>query len=54
MWIVITGNPISGFDFVGPFSDPATAIDCAERDLSSSEIDWWISKLKPTDYYEET
>ena len=26
MWIVITGNPVSGFDFVGPFSYPATAM----------------------------
>jgi len=54
MWIVITGTPIDGFTFVGPFSDPGTAIDCAENGLTNSGIDWWISKLKPTDYYEET
>lgn len=42
--IVITGNPISGFAFYGPWSERGDAIDWAQAEV---EADWWIASLNP-------
>lgn len=41
-YIVIVGNPVQGFSYVGPYDDPN---DAAEAALEYSEADWWVSKL---------
>lgn len=42
-FIVITGNPVDGFQYYGRFSDEPAAIDWADENLS--EEDWWIAEL---------
>jgi len=41
MWIIVTGNPIDGFSFHGPFSDRNDAIEWAEE----LDPDWWVVEL---------
>lgn len=41
MYIVITGNPSTGFVFHGPFDDPGDAMTYAK----SVSDDWWITAL---------
>lgn len=46
--IVITGNPVQGFFFYGPFQSETEAVDWAERE--QSDFEWWIAPLQePTD-----
>lgn len=40
--VVITGNPVDGLSFTGPFNNGPEAIDWCERNLSE---DWWIAPL---------
>lgn len=40
-YIVITGDPATGFNFHGPFDDHTEAITYAE----SISDDWWITSL---------
>ena len=54
MWIAITGNPVDGFLFHGPFTNSDFAVNWAEQELSNSKPDWWVSEVLPTDEYEET
>ena len=49
MIMVITGNPVQGFDFFGPFDDPQQAVDWA-ADLI--EADWWVAELTSPARYE--
>lgn len=44
--IIITGNPVNGFRYIGPFKTADHAIDAAERFLSGVEADWWIAPLE--------
>jgi hypothetical protein len=44
-YICITGNPISGFQFHGPFSSDHAAVDWAEKERRF-EIDWHVSVLR--------
>lgn len=41
--VVISGNPVDGFAYYGPFEDSQTAIASAE---TITEADWWIAELK--------
>lgn len=40
--IIMTGNPVEGFEAHGPFSDRWVAIQMAEE----FEADWWIMPLQ--------
>lgn len=50
-FIVITGNPVDGFQYYGRFSDEPTAIDWADENLS--EEDWWVAELINPDRLKE-
>src|SRR5262245_19657920 len=43
-WIVVTGNPVNGFTFTGPFDDSDAAAEWAE---SLSGEDWWVAEIEP-------
>lgn len=40
MVIVLTGNPVEGFDIYGPFDDTETAV---EWSMDNIESDWWVT-----------
>lgn len=42
-WIAITGNPVDGFSYYGPFENHEGAITFAEK--SNFDGDWWIALL---------
>ncbi len=44
MYILITGNPVDGFHFVGPFLEINDANEHAEIFYKNNE--WWIAHLK--------
>lgn len=44
--IIVTGNPIDGIEFFGPFKTNADAVAVASR-WSSHEVDWWTAILQP-------
>lgn len=43
-WIAVTGNPVDGFFFYGPFPSPEAATEWGERE---GQTDWWITELAP-------
>lgn len=45
MWIVISGNPIDGCSFYGPFKTRDQANDWADRNVAN-EYDWWVTNLE--------
>jgi hypothetical protein len=47
MLILITGNPIDGFSFYGPFKC-ITDLEEAANTLHTGE-EWWIGKLNSTE-----
>jgi hypothetical protein len=42
-WIVITGDPMSGLFFTGPFSNADDAVAYAESNCHKGT--WWISRM---------
>lgn len=40
--IIVTGNPIDGLTFIGPFEDESEAIDYAETNCE----EWWLGELE--------
>ena len=44
-WIIVTGNPVDGFTFIGPYSDANEAANAASNDHHING-DWWISKIE--------
>jgi hypothetical protein len=48
MFIVVSGNPVDGVTFFGPFSDAEVADDWAVDYLNNTGGDWWVSSVKPT------
>jgi hypothetical protein len=44
-FIIVTGNPIDGVSFIGPFDDD----EIAEREASNLDVDWWIAPLIPAE-----
>lgn len=49
MHIIITGDPVSGFEFVGPFKDGQAAISYGDRHEKSLGPSFWISGVSPAD-----
>ena len=45
MNIIITGNPVDGFTYTGPFPDRESAIDAATWGVVETEADWWVADL---------
>jgi hypothetical protein len=43
-YILITGNPVQGFQYTGPFNDPEEAGNYALT--SGTEADWWVAPLE--------
>lgn len=43
--ILITGNPIDGLTFVGPFDTRDEAIEFGQ--VNAEGGDWWIANLEP-------
>ncbi len=41
-YIIVSGGPVNGFGFIGPFSDHQSALTHAELNCSG---DWWITLL---------
>lgn len=42
--IIITGNPVEGFTYIGPFE---SAVDAAEHGNTDPELEeWWIAPLE--------
>lgn len=44
--IIITGNPVSGFEFYGPFSSEAEAVEWGNGDPHLDES-WCVAPLEP-------
>lgn len=42
--LVVQGNPVDGFIFIGPFPDKDAAIEWCEE--VAIEPDWWIAECK--------
>lgn len=42
-WIVVFGNPVAGYTFVGPFEEPDDAGFYGEQ--NAREMDWIIAEL---------
>lgn len=42
--ILVTGNPVTGFTFYGPFD---TANDAGEAGDKLTLVDWWVGQLWP-------
>ena len=45
--IVITGNPVDGLEFYGPFEEGEEANEWADEHLTPDDKDWWITSLIP-------
>lgn len=43
-FVIVSGNPIEGFQLEGPFDDREQAIEYADRQIGG---DWWIAPLTP-------
>lgn len=41
--IIVTGNPVEGFEFIGPFDSDVDAARYGNEDPDMEE--WWISPL---------
>lgn len=42
--IIVTGNPVDGHEYVGPFQSAAEAMEYADRFVGSA---WWIATIDP-------
>lgn len=42
--IIIHGNPVDGFSYIGPFPNSEAAVDHAENERLAG--DWWIAPLE--------
>lgn len=41
MWVIVTGDPIAGFEYFGIFEEEPDAVEWADRHLE--DRDWWIA-----------
>lgn len=48
MHIIMIGNLIDGFEFIGPFETDAAAIEHANND-PHIDAEWWLVKLDAPD-----
>jgi hypothetical protein len=44
-YIIVCGNPVDGFDYVGPFVDRDEATHYAEVENQRIGTYWWIAEL---------
>lgn len=44
-YIIVTGNPVDGFTFMGPFGTRESAIEWTEDNSRDLSADWWIAAL---------
>lgn len=44
-FILVTGNPVDGYEFVGPFVSHDAALECAENFQSPLSDEWTIATL---------
>lgn len=40
-WIGISGNPVDGFEYLGPWNDKELAVDCMDWVTG----DWWVARV---------
>jgi len=45
--ILIFGNPVDGFTYVGPFKDSEELTDYAQSSRNISGTTWWAATLEP-------
>jgi hypothetical protein len=45
--LIVTGNPVDGFKFIGPFDTRDDAVDSASR--GEIDKDWWVADLHPVE-----
>ena len=43
-FVIITGNPVDGFKFIGPFDNGPAAVDWAN--YVALEPDWWVGTVE--------
>jgi len=43
-FIIVRGNPLDGFTFIGPFDSDDDAIDYGERYIEQ-DMPWWSAEL---------
>lgn len=48
MFIIVTGNPVDGFEFFGPFDDEVAAAEWADKNDDGMPY-WWVSYLSNPD-----
>lgn len=48
MAIIVTGNPVDGFEFYGPFSTPHEAVEFANNDAHLDDS-WHVADLHPVE-----
>lgn len=51
MHIIITGNPVDGFEYIGPFNTSEDALRWADKD-AHIEGDWWLAHLEAKSGFE--
>jgi hypothetical protein len=51
--IVVIGDPIDGFSFVGPFKTGDDAFAWARKHLAPRDVDWWFTPLEPQRKWEK-
>ena len=45
-YILISGNPVDGFEYIGPFDGPEAAHEYVENDRDMRDGDWWVHLLQ--------
>lgn len=46
MHVILHGNPVDGFEIIGPFTTGEDAVDWASRHEHQFENSWWIAPLR--------
>jgi hypothetical protein len=44
--IIVSGDPLLGFDFIGPFEDEEEALAHVERNWDDIGPSYWLARLK--------
>jgi len=45
--IIISGNPVDGFFYYGPFEDAEQALEYADAEYSIRNSEYWVTELTP-------
>lgn len=46
-WIIIYGNPLGGFRYLGPFENYSDACAYVNKCPAVRDHDWWTAPLEP-------